>query len=351
MRFIDEVKIEVRAGNGGAGCVSFRREKYIPKGGPDGGDGGRGGHVILVASTRKNTLQELYLRKRLMAKNGQPGMGSDCHGRNAEDIVIEVPVGTIVKDEEGHVLKDLSVADERYVLARGGEGGLGNAHFATSTNRAPRYAQPGGEGESGIRLLELKIMADVGLAGLPNAGKSTFLSRISNARPKIADYPFTTLAPSLGQVFMDDGDGFVVADIPGLIEGAHEGKGLGSRFLRHLERTAFILHLVDASCFEGKSISEQVREIEHELQGYGSTVAEKPRILVLNKIDLLDEQGIVAAMDEARSFALPVHAISAVSGAGVQRLLHEVYDSLLQIREYAATGKQTKEDSIDSGQE
>jgi len=349
MRFIDEVKIEVRAGNGGAGCVSFRREKYIPKGGPDGGDGGRGGHVILVASTRRNTLQELYLRKRLMAKNGQPGMGSDCHGRNAEDIVVEVPVGTIVKDEEGHVLKDMSVADERYILARGGEGGLGNAHFATSTNRAPRYAQPGKEGESGIRLLELKIMADVGLAGLPNAGKSTLLSRISNARPKIADYPFTTLAPSLGQVFMDDGDGFVVADIPGLIEGAHEGRGLGSRFLRHLERTAFILHLVDASCFEGKPISEQVREIEYELQGYGPAVADKPRILVLNKIDLLDKQGVADAMDEARSFGLPVHAISAVSGAGVQRLLHEVYGSLLKIREQRSALMEG--DSIDSGQE
>ncbi len=351
MRFIDEVKIEVRAGNGGAGCVSFRREKYIPKGGPDGGDGGRGGHVILVASTRKNTLQELYLRKRLIAKNGQPGMGSDRHGRNAEDIVVEVPVGTLVKDEAGHVLKDLSVPDERYVLARGGEGGLGNAHFATSTNRAPRYAQPGGEGESGIRLLELKIMADVGLAGLPNAGKSTFLARISNARPKVADYPFTTLAPSLGQVFMEDGDGFVVADIPGLIEGAHEGKGLGSRFLRHLERTAFILHLVDASCFEGKSIGDQIREIEHELQGYGPAVSDKPRILVLNKIDLLDAQGLAAAMEEARGFALPVHAISAVSGAGVQRLLHEVYDSLLRIREHAAERKQRDEDSLDSEQE
>jgi len=336
MRFIDEVRIEVRAGHGGAGCVSFRREKYIPKGGPDGGDGGRGGHVILVASRRKNTLQELYLRKRLIAKNGQPGMGRDRHGRNAEDIVVEVPLGTIVKDEAGHVLKDLSQEGERFILARGGAGGLGNAHFATSTNRAPRYAQPGEPGEAGIRLLELKIMADVGLAGLPNAGKSTLLARISNARPKIADYPFTTLAPKLGQVFMEDGDGFVVADVPGLIEGAHEGRGLGTRFLRHLERTVLLLHLVDASCFDGKSIAGQVREIEQELRGYGSSIADKPRVLVLNKIDLLDADARARALREARGFALPVHAISAVTGEGVQALLRDVYGRLLAAREQQA---------------
>ncbi len=332
MRFIDEVKIEIRAGHGGAGCVSFRREKFIPKGGPDGGDGGRGGHVIFVASERKNTLQELYLRKRLIAKNGQPGMGSNRHGKNAPDVVVEVPVGTLVKDEKGHVLKDLSRPGERYIAARGGNGGLGNAHFATSTNRAPRYAQPGQEGESGIRVLELKLMADVGLAGLPNAGKSTLLSRISNARPKIADYPFTTLRPKLGQVFMPDGDGFVVADIPGLIEGAHEGKGLGSRFLRHLERTAFILHLVDASCFEGKTISEQIREIERELQGYGPVVAEKPRWLVLNKIDAIDRQALEQAFSEASGRGLPVYAISAATGEGVDTLLRDVHEALQAMR-------------------
>lgn len=333
MRFIDEVRIEIRAGHGGAGCVSFRREKFIPKGGPDGGDGGRGGHIIFVASERKNTLQELYLRKRLIAKNGQPGMGSNRHGKNAPDIVVEVPVGTLVKDDAGHVLKDLSRPGERYIAARGGSGGLGNAHFATSTNRAPRYAQPGQEGESGIRVLELKLMADVGFAGLPNAGKSTLLSRISNARPKIADYPFTTLKPKLGQVFMPDGDGFVVADIPGLIEGAHEGKGLGSRFLRHLERTAFILHLVDASCFEGKSVSEQIREIERELQGYGPVVAEKPRWLVLNKIDAIDRQSLEEAQSEASAHGLPVYAISAATGEGVDALVWDVHQTLLAMRE------------------
>lgn len=332
MRFIDEVKIEVRAGHGGKGCTSFRREKYIPKGGPDGGDGGRGGHVTFIASSRKNTLQELYLCKRLIAKNGQPGRGSDCHGKNGEDIIKEVPVGTLVKDEDGHVLADLTRDGQEYCLARGGEGGMGNARFATSTNRAPRYSQPGQEGEQGIRLLELKLMADVGLLGLPNAGKSTLLSHISNARPKIADYPFTTLKPMLGQVFMDDGDGFVVADIPGLIEGAHTGKGLGDRFLRHVERTSVLLHLVDGSCLEGKSVAEQVHEIEVELKGYGSMLWQKPRILALNKMDVLDEAERQAAWDEAEALQLPLFAISAVSGEGIKPLLREVYALVRQVR-------------------
>ncbi len=333
MKLIDEVRIEVRAGNGGAGCVSFRREKFIPKGGPDGGDGGRGGHVVLVASTRRNTLQELYLRKRLIAKNGQPGMGRNKHGRNGEDIVVEVPVGTVVRDEEGNLLADLVREGERFVLARGGEGGLGNAHFATSTNRAPRYAQPGKEGEAGIRVLELKLMADVGLVGLPNAGKSTLLARISNARPKVADYPFTTLAPQLGQVFMDDGDGFVVADIPGLIEGAHLGKGLGDRFLRHVERTRLLLHLVDGS--DPRGLAPQVREIETELAARGGGLSEKPRLLVINKIDALDEAARRELAREAEALDAPVRMISAVSGEGVAELLREVHARLLKAREEA----------------
>jgi len=332
MRFIDEVKIEVRGGNGGSGCVSFRREKYVPRGGPNGGDGGRGGHVIFVASTRKNTLQELYLRKRLIAKNGQPGMGSDCHGKSGEDVIVEVPVGTLVKDEDGHLLADLSHESARYVLARGGAGGLGNARFATSTNRAPRYAQPGEEGDQSIRRLELKLMADVGLVGLPNAGKSTLLARISNARPKIADYPFTTLKPMLGQVFMQDGDGFVVADIPGLIEGAHEGKGLGDRFLRHIERTAVLLHMVDASCADAKSVTEQIHEIESELKGYGDSVWSKPRVLVLNKMDALSEDERDQVMQEVAAFELPRFTISAVSGDGVPALLYEIYERVLEHR-------------------
>ncbi|PIW43563.1 MAG: GTPase ObgE, partial [Zetaproteobacteria bacterium CG12_big_fil_rev_8_21_14_0_65_55_1124] len=304
MRFIDEVNIEVRAGNGGAGCVAFRREKYIPKGGPNGGDGGRGGHVILLASTRKNTLQELYLRKRLIAKNGQPGKGTDMHGRNGEDIEVEVPVGTMVRNENGDLLADLKVAGERYVMARGGQGGLGNARFKTSTNQAPRYAQPGEPGEEGRRTLELKVMADVGLVGLPNAGKSTFLARISNARPKVADYPFTTLKPILGEVFTDDSDAFVVADIPGLIGGAHEGKGLGMRFLRHVERTKILLHLVDAVSLSGAGIADQIAEVEEELKGYGGTVWDKERLLVVNKIDALDEEERDKVLAEAEASGL-----------------------------------------------
>ncbi len=332
MRFIDEVRIEVRAGNGGGGCSSFRREKYIPRGGPDGGDGGRGGHVIFVATYDRNTLQELYLRKKIIAPNGEKGKGSDRHGKNGADITVEVPVGTIVKDENGEALADLNKNGMEYVVARGGKGGLGNARFATSTNRAPRYAQPGEDGEQGIRILELKSMADVGLVGLPNAGKSTFLSRISNARPKIADYPFTTIKPSLGQVFMEDGDGFVVADIPGLIEGAHEGKGLGHRFLRHIERTGLLLHIVDAASVDGRGITEQVEEIDGELKGYGRKVPEKQRLLVLNKIDALDEDALAAARKEGEQFGLPLYCISAVTGAGIEALLRDVRDRLLEMK-------------------
>lgn len=340
MRFIDEVKIEVRAGNGGSGCTSFRREKYIPKGGPDGGDGGRGGHVEFVASGSKNTLQELYLRKRLIAKNGQPGMGSNCHGKNGADIVIEVPIGTMVRDEEGNLLADLSEEGARYILARGGEGGLGNARFATSTNRAPRYSQPGTEGEAGIRYLELKLMADVGLVGLPNAGKSTLLASISNARPKIADYPFTTLKPKLGQVFMQDGDGFVVADIPGLIEGAHEGRGLGDRFLRHIERTAILLHLVDSCCEDGKSVADQIAEVERELKGYGETLWQKPRVLVFNKIDALLDEERELAMAAAEQSGLPIFCISAVTRDGIKPLLYHIYEQVLAERSKRQGGEE-----------
>jgi len=340
MRFIDEVKIEVRAGNGGKGATSFRREKYIPKGGPDGGDGGRGGHVIFVASRDKNTLQELYLRKRLIAKNGASGKGSNCHGKNGEDIIIHVPIGTIVKDEDGHTLSDLSAAGESYFVARGGEGGMGNARFATSTNRAPRYSQPGLDGEQGLRFLELKLMADVGLVGLPNAGKSTLLSHISNARPKIADYPFTTIKPMLGQVFMDDGDGFVVADIPGLIEGAHEGKGLGHRFLRHIERTAVLLHLIDGACEDGKPVSEQIEEINGELEGYGDALVEKPRLLVFNKSDALLDEERTAIEAEIAGSEFEVFFVSAVTGEGIKPLLWHIYEQVLAVRKLAADAAQ-----------
>jgi len=344
MRFIDEVKIEVRAGNGGPGCSSMRREKYIPKGGPDGGDGGRGGHVILVASRDKNTLQELYLRKRVFAENGRAGQGRNKHGRKGADVRILVPLGTVVKDEFGEILFDLTRDGQEAFLAKGGQGGLGNTHFATSTNRAPRYSQPGEEGESGIRFLELKSMADVGLVGLPNAGKSTLISRVSNARPKIADYPFTTIAPSLGQIYMDDGDGFVMADIPGLIEGAHEGKGLGHRFLKHIERTRVLLHLVDVAHPEGISISDQFYEIEAELKGYGDSVFNKPRLLVLNKMDAILDEERPALLEEAEKLGLTYYTVSSVTGEGVQQLLRDLYD---QVRAVHAT-EQAAEDEKDA---
>lgn len=331
MRFIDEVRIEVRAGNGGSGCVSFRREKYIPKGGPDGGDGGRGGHVILRASRDRNTLQELHLRKRIVAENGKSGMGKNCHGRKGKDVLVLVPIGTVVKDEDGEVLFDLVRDGQEVLLAKGGIGGLGNAHFATSTNRAPRYAQPGTEGEYGRRFMELKSMADVGLVGLPNAGKSTFIAKVSNARPKVADYPFTTIAPSLGQVFMEDGDGFVVADIPGLIEGAHEGKGLGHRFLKHIERTRLLLHLVDAVNPDGRSITEQVKEIEAELKGYGESVWNKPRLLIVNKMDAVPEEFREEIRTQVEGLGLEAYYISAVAGEGVAALLRDIHERIKAI--------------------
>ena len=342
MRFIDEVKIEVRAGHGGAGASSFRREKYIPKGGPDGGDGGRGAHVIFTATRDKNTLQELYLRKRIIAENGRGGQGRNKHGRKGRDIEVFVPVGTVIRNEEGDLLADLNEDGASAIIAKGGAGGQGNARFATSTNQAPRYCQPGMPGEAGICHLELKMMADVGLVGLPNAGKSTLIACVSNARPKIADYPFTTLAPSLGQVFMDDGDGFVIADIPGLIGGAHEGKGLGHRFLRHVERTRLLLHLVDVAHPEGKSLNAQIQEIEAELVGYGESIAKKKRFLVLNKMDALDEASRKQVVEEAKAHDLPVYPISAVSGEGVSRLLRDAYDEVTRIRAYEKEHEQAK---------
>jgi GTP-binding protein len=346
MRFIDEVRIEVRAGNGGGGASSFRREKYIPKGGPDGGDGGRGAHVIFTATRDKNTLQELYLRKRIIAENGTKGQGKNKHGRMGKDIEVFVPVGTVIRNEEGELLADLNEDGASAVIAKGGIGGQGNARFATPTNQAPRYCQPGLPGEAGICHLELKMMADVGLVGLPNAGKSTFISRVSNARPKIADYPFTTLAPSLGQVFMDDGDGFVIADIPGLIGGAHEGKGLGHRFLRHVERTRLLLHLVDVAHPEGISIHDQITEIEGELVGYGEAIAHKKRFLILTKMDALDDALRDEVLKEAEQYDMAVYPISAVSGEGVTQLLRDIYDEVVKIRQYELEHEADKEKPV-----
>src|SRR5918994_1010258 len=287
MKFIDEVKIRVIAGDGGRGCVSFRREKFVPRGGPNGGDGGGGGDVIAVADAQLTTLLDLRYQKLYKAGRGEHGMGKDCHGRRGADRVIHVPVGTIVRDaRREELIGDLNVAGQQVVLAAGGRGGKGNAHFVSSTNRSPRYAQPGLPGEEKELAIELRLLADVGIIGLPNAGKSTLISAISALRPKIADYPFTTLVPNLGVVGYDDGRSFVVADIPGLIEGAHEGQGLGDKFLRHVTRTSLLIHLLDASKLDEHDLLSDWRTINRELELFDPELGKKPQIVVANKIDL-----------------------------------------------------------------
>lgn len=291
MKFIDEAKIEVIAGNGGNGAVSFRREKYIPMGGPDGGDGGRGGSVYAVADENINTLIEYRFVKKYRANNGEKGHGSDRYGKGADDIELKMPIGTQIKDADtGEILGDLTTHGQKICLAKGGKGGLGNIHFKSSVNRSPKQATPGEEGEQRSLFLELKVLADVGLLGMPNAGKSTLIRAVSAARPKVADYPFTTLHPNLGVVRLDDNASFVMADIPGLIEGAAEGAGLGHRFLKHLSRTGLLLHLVDMAPFdENTDPAAEYLAIIDELRRYDEALYNKPRWLVLNKIDMLPE--------------------------------------------------------------
>ncbi|HET9480925.1 MAG TPA: GTPase ObgE [Candidatus Polarisedimenticolia bacterium] len=335
--FIDHARIFTEAGGGGNGCLSFRREKYVPRGGPDGGDGGDGGSVVLIADADLSTLVPFRYQRLFKARRGQHGMGSNRHGRTAEDLIVKVPPGTQVFDDTGsRVLADLRRAGERFVAARGGRGGRGNARFATSTNQAPRRADPGQVGEQRWLVLELKLLADVGLVGFPNAGKSTLISRISDAHPRIADYPFTTLTPHLGHVVVDEGFSFVVADIPGLIEGASKGAGLGTRFLRHIERTRLILHLVDVSPLAGTGAVESVRIIEAELAAAPGDLSARPRIVVATKIDTLsdDASSGLAERDalerHCRERGLPYLAISAVSGAGVDALVREAGRMLRQ---------------------
>ncbi|HXX81085.1 MAG TPA: GTPase ObgE, partial [Thermodesulfovibrionales bacterium] len=290
MQFVDYVKIMVKAGDGGRGCVSFRREKYVPRGGPNGGDGGRGGHIILRADHELNTLLDLRYQRHYRAKRGQHGMGKDMHGRDGDDLIIPVPVGTVVKDEEtGEILGDLDADEKEFIAAKGGKGGLGNAHFATPTRQAPTFAQPGQEGEEKTLIIELKLLADVGLIGLPNAGKSTLISVISAAKPKIADYPFTTLAPNLGVVKLENFRSFVIADIPGLIEGAHKGAGLGFQFLRHVERTSLLLHLIDISKMSSGDPVDNLTTINRELEFHSGTLMKKPQIVVATKLDVADQ--------------------------------------------------------------
>lgn len=317
--FIDQATIHVKAGDGGMGCVAFRREKYVPRGGPSGGDGGAGGSVWVQASGRLNTLYHLQFQREWRAQRGQHGMGSNRSGASGQDVVIELPVGSVVRDAKtNEVLADLTAEGDRVLIAKGGRGGLGNQHFATATRQAPRFAQPGEPGEERSLLIELKLIADVGLVGLPNAGKSTLISVISAARPKIADYPFTTLVPNLGVVSVDE-ETFVVADIPGLIEGAHAGHGLGDRFLRHVERCSVLVHLVDLSV--GPNAASDAVVVEKELKLYAATLASKPRIIVGSKLDV----AAPGASESLRSYAargvFSYHEISAVAGTGVRELV------------------------------
>ncbi len=341
--FIDRTKIRVQGGHGGNGVTAFRREKFVPRGGPSGGDGGRGGDVWLVADESLNTLLHLRYNPEHVAGRGMHGEGSNRHGRDGADTLVRVPVGTQVYDAlTGDLLYDFTEDGARWLAARGGRGGFGNAHFTTSTNRAPRYHQEGSPGEERGLQLELKLLADVGLVGFPNAGKSTLISTISAAKPKIADYPFTTLEPHLGVVDMGGFRTFVVADIPGLIEGAHRGAGLGDRFLRHVERTKLLLHLVDVSSLTGRDPVSDYETINRELEAYDAKLASRPQIVVATKIDALDEPGRLEGLRRrAESDGRPFFAISSVTGEGVRELMNAVSRALEEIG--AAPSRQADE--------
>jgi GTP-binding protein len=336
MKFVDEVLIHVQAGAGGKGCVSFRREKYVPFGGPDGGDGGDGGSVYLLADDALNTMVDYRYTRQFRADSGKAGAGANCTGRSGDDLLLPVPVGTTVLDDDtGEVIGDLTRASQRLLVAKGGFHGLGNTRFKSSTNRAPRQSTPGSEGESRNLRLELKVLADVGLLGLPNAGKSTLIRSVSAARPKVADYPFTTLVPNLGVVRIAAHRSFVIADIPGLIEGAAEGAGLGIRFLKHLTRTRLLLHLVDVLPPDGSDPVENVRAIERELARFSPTLATRERWLVLNKTDLLpiaDSQAVCADIVERIDWSGPVFAVSALAADGTEALCQRIMQHIEEQR-------------------
>jgi len=336
--FIDEAKIRVKAGDGGNGCMAFRREKFVPRGGPSGGDGGKGGDVIMESSERHNTLVHFRFNPEYKAQRGRHGEGSNKTGREGVDVLLKVPVGTILYDDEtGEKIHDFSRPDDRIVIACGGRGGRGNARFATSTHQAPREHEPGRPGEERVFRLELKLLADVGLVGYPNVGKSTLISRISAARPKIADYPFTTLQPNLGVAVAGqppDEKSFVVADIPGLIEGAHSGAGLGIQFLRHIERTRLLVHLVDVSDASGRPDPvKDVEVINEELASFGAHLEEKPVIMVASKIDVANKEKLAKLKRYCKKQALELFPISAVTGKGIDELKYEIADRLEELRE------------------
>lgn len=343
--FIDQAKIRIKAGDGGNGCVAFRREAFEPNGGPSGGDGGDGGDVIMESSERHNTLVHFRFNPEYKAQRGQHGMGSNCTGKQGKDVILKVPVGTMVYDfETGQLLHDFSSPDDKIVIAKGGRGGRGNARFATSTHQAPREHEDGRPGEEHVLRLELKLLADVGLVGYPNAGKSTLISRISAAKPKIADYPFTTLEPNLGVVTVGDvneGRSFVVADIPGLIEGAHEGAGLGTQFLRHIERTRLLVHLVDVSDSSGRpNPVHDFEVIMNELTSFGAHLEEKPMILVASKIDVANKDKLAKLKRFAKKKKLDFYEISAVTGQGIEELKFAMADRVEEAKETAKSNSE-----------
>lgn len=332
--FADRARIFVKSGKGGDGHVSFRREKYVPNGGPDGGDGGDGGSVYFVVDEGLNTLTDFRNVRKYAAGNGENGNKRNCSGKKGEDIFIKVPEGTVVREfESGKVITDMSGDNRRFLLLSGGKGGNGNQHYATSTMQAPKYAQPGQPAQELELLLELKVIADVGLVGFPNVGKSTLLSKVTNARPKIANYHFTTLNPNLGVVDLEDAKGFVIADIPGLIERASEGVGLGHEFLRHIERTKLILHIVDAASTEGRDPVEDIYAINKELEAYNTEIAKRPQIIAANKIDMIyaEDDPISRIKAEFEPKGIPVYAISAFSGQGLRELLYDINNRLEQM--------------------
>lgn len=342
--FADRAKIFVKSGKGGNGHVSFRREKYVPNGGPDGGDGGKGGDVYFEVDEGLNTLTDFRHTRKYSAGNGEEGGKKNCAGKAGEDITIKVPEGTVIREaESGKVITDMSGANRRFLLLKGGRGGSGNQHYATSTMQAPKYAQPGQPAQELELLLELKVIADVGLVGFPNVGKSTFLAKVTNARPKIANYHFTTLNPNLGVVDLEDAKGFVIADIPGLIEGAAQGIGLGHEFLRHIERTRLIVHIVDAASTEGRDPIEDIHAINKELAAYDEKLASRPQIIAANKIDMIyekDKDPVEKIRAAFESEGVPVYGISALSGKGVRDLLYAVSNRLAEIGEEPLTFEQ-----------
>ncbi len=334
MAFVDQARFNVRAGDGGNGCVSFRREKYVPRGGPDGGDGGRGGNVIIECSSRLQSLIDFRFKSHFKAERGVHGKGKDMHGRKGKDCLMVVPVGSVLKDSDtGEIIGDLCEEGDRIVIAKGGKGGLGNCHFASGTNRTPRIATKGSDGEVKWVIIELKLIADIGLVGLPNAGKSTLLSQLSAANPKVAGYPFTTLEPQLGVLHLKHMDSCIIADIPGLIEGAHEGVGLGFRFLRHIERTRILLHILDAA---SEDALDDFTVVEKELAAYNKDLIKRTTLVILNKADIADEEQLILLQQSLQEKGLDSFVISGLTGEGIEELKEKIADMLDDLNIHSA---------------